>query len=143
MLPAQTLSRRDSRILRESIISEPRALLTGFSCMKFCLVSIAAFLFACSKDPNGAEFMVTSQEPKASCSTAVLRGLDVAVCDIPGKDKVVQFVAVFQKGKIPFQPFRVVDATEAAAAQKAQADAKAGTPDAGVAPDAATGSATK
>jgi hypothetical protein len=62
------------------------------------------FLVACKIDrqPNLAEVMVKAQQPLANCRTAKI-GADVAICDIPTKDKMVQFLAVY--GKDGFEAF--------------------------------------
>lgn len=81
-------------------------------------------LVACSKsEPNLAEVMVKAQQPKATCKVAKAGSLDVAVCDIPGKDKIVQFVAVYGKD-VTFKAWPLADEAPKAPVQP--------TPDAGV-----------
>lgn len=71
------------------------------------------FLVACGQNnPNGAEFLIQAQAPTAKCESTILKGIDVTVCDVPGKDKVVQFVGAYQKGKLPFQVYPLNDGTE-------------------------------
>lgn len=73
---------------------------------------LALTLTACNVNTNGAQLMVESQVPKAECSSATIKGIDVTVCDVPGKDKIVQVVGAYQKGKLPFQAFPLSDGTE-------------------------------
>lgn len=61
---------------------------------------------ACGKDPNLAKVMVQAQAPKATCKTASLGGADIAVCEIPGKEKVTNWLAVYSKSLAqPFQAY--------------------------------------
>ncbi len=93
---------------------------------------------ACGKATNGAEFMVQAQAPKATCESTVLKGIDVTVCDVPAKDKIVQFVGAYQKGRLPFQVYPLSDGSEKAPAPTPPppagqgSGANAPTPDAGV-----------
>lgn len=64
-------------------------------------------LFGCKMEkPNLAEVMVKAQQPQATCRSARI-GADVAICDIPGKDKIVQFIAVY--GKDGFKAYPLTD----------------------------------
>lgn len=46
-------------------------------------------------DANKAEVMVKAQAPKASCKTGRLGTTDVALCEVPGKDKIVSFITLY------------------------------------------------
>ncbi len=102
------------------------------------LLALTFILAACSsKAPNSAELLVLAQAPTAKCGSAVIKDVEVTVCDVPGKDKIVQFVGAYQKGKLPFQAFPLSDGTEKKEAEGQGAGANAApaptaTPDAGV-----------
>lgn len=70
------------------------------------LILLPVFLLACgSKDANLAEVMVKAQAAKATCKSANIDGTDVTICKIPGKDKVVPFIAVYGSYTQPFQAY--------------------------------------
>lgn len=62
--------------------------------MKKLLVSLIMFT-ACGDSQNRAVVMVQSQAPKATCISTKLGTLEIAKCDVPGKDKVTPFLAVY------------------------------------------------
>ncbi len=54
-------------------------------------------LTACKigSEANKAEVMVKAQAPKATCETGRLGTTDIALCDVPGKDKIVSFITLY------------------------------------------------
>lgn len=92
-------------------------------------------LVACgNNEPNLARVMVQAQAPKASCATARLKGSDIAVCEIPGKDKVTNWLAVYDKSLAqPFQAYPLDPQPKATTPPPGEGSgANALTPDAGV-----------
>lgn len=86
-------------------------------------------LIGCKIDrPNLAEVMVKAQQPQATCRSARI-GADVAICDIPGKDKIVQFIAVY--GKDGFKAYPLTDDKPAQTPPPATPPAPSAAPDAG------------
>jgi hypothetical protein len=61
--------------------------------MKKLLFIVA--LAACGNESNRAVVMVQAQVPKAKCVSTILGNLEIAKCDVPGKDKVVPFIAIY------------------------------------------------
>lgn len=72
-------------------------------------VSVLGTLAACKigGDANRAEVMVKAQVPTAKCTVTKLGKTDVALCDIAGKDKIVQYIAVY--GDNGFKVYPLVD----------------------------------
>lgn len=95
------------------------------------------FATACGKtETNRAVVMVQAQAAKATCVSATLGNTEVAKCDVPGKDKVVPFIAVYDTNLA--QPFQVYpleqqkqEQAPPAAPPGAGSGANAPTPDAG------------
>lgn len=103
------------------------------------LLLLTITLAACSKSDNRAVVMVQAQASKAKCVSATLGNTEVAKCDVPGKDKVVPFIAVYDTNLT--QPFQVYPLEQPAkeaspatppAAPGAGSGANVPTPDAGV-----------
>lgn len=97
------------------------------------LLLLPLVLTACSlvkgSEANRAEIMVKAQVPKATCLVAKIKATDIAICDVPEKDKIVSFLAVYGENgfkAVPLSPEEKAPQTPVAP------PAPVATPDAGV-----------
>lgn len=113
---------------------------------KLTLALLLAATTSCARDRgtpasqiNRAEIMVQAQAKDAACTLYAPTGPkaasapDVVYCDVPGKDKVVPFIAVYGRElKQPFQAFPLEAQPQQPATQAPQPTPPAApTPDAG------------